>query len=727
MALGLAFTSAGAQSTKGSGTVIYKEKLAQVNELISQMTLDEKISQLTNWTPGIERLGIKPYNWWSESLHGVARNGKATVFPMPIGLGATFDPNIIHEIGDAISTEARAKFQMAQSLNNYAQYAGLTFWSPNINIFRDARWGRGMETYGEDPFLTGSLGTAYVLGLQGNDGFYLKAAACGKHYAVHSGPESTRHSANVEPSRKDLFETYLPAFKQLVQKGHVESIMGAYNRVYGESASGSKFLLNDVLRKQWGFDGHVVSDCGAVTDIYAGHKIARSEAEAAAIALKNGLNVECGNSMQHLREAIDEGFITENDLDEALRPLFMTKAKLGILTYDENCPYNDVAAESVNCKEHAAIALKAAEESMVLLKNKDGLLPLNKNLRTMYVMGPAASDIFSMMGNYYGLSSRYTSYLEGITDKVSIGTTINFKQGFLQSSPSASLGSWAMGEFLSNEVSILFVGNNGNTEGEEGDAISSPSTGDRSSLALPESQLEVVRHMIEVKKKHPESKVVTVVTGGSPVDMKEIEELSDAVVFAWYPGQEGGKALANLLFGDADFSGRLPMTFPTTLDNLPPLDDYSMKGRTYKYQTQDIMYPFGYGLTYGDIKYSDLQISTIDRNKKITGKTAIMVKCNVTNNSQKDVTEVAQLYISAPGAGDTTPIASLAGFNRVPVPAGQTVTVSFTILPEKLQMVQEDGSLKLLKGDYTIHIGGAAPGTRTQQLGISEATASFKL
>lgn len=716
-------TAAGAQTTKGSGTDTYNRKLSEVKALIGQMTIEEKISQLTNWTPGIERLGIKPYNWWSESLHGVARNGRATVFPMPIGLGATFDPSIIHLMGDAISTEARAKFAAAQRIGNYAQYAGLTFWSPNINIFRDARWGRGMETYGEDPYLTGIIGTAYVLGLQGNDPFYLKAAACAKHYAVHSGPEGTRHSANVEPSKHDLYETYLPAFKQLVQKGHVESIMGAYNRVYGESASGSRLLLTDILRRDWGFNGHVVSDCGAVTDIYEGHHIAKSEAEAAAIALKNGLNVECGSSMQHLQEALDEGIISEHDLDEALTPLFMTKAKLGILTNDPACPYNNVEASTVNSDEHAAIALKTAEESMVLLKNNNSLLPLDKDQKTMFIMGPAATDVFYMMGNYFGLSGHYTSYLEGIISKVGIGTTVNYKQGFLQSSPSDSANSWAIGEFLDADVSVLFVGNNGNTEGEEGDAISSPATGDRSSLDLPESQQEILRIIKE--RRRPEHKIITIVTGGSPLDLKLVEEVSDAVIFAWYPGQEGGEALGRLMFGEADFSGRLPITFPSSMEKIPALDDYSMMGRTYKYQSEDIMYPFGYGLTYGNISYGPLEVCNVDRAKAIDGKKALAVSCTLTNNGNKGATEVAQLYLSTPGAGIDTPIASLIGFTRIAIPAGQSREVNFTITPEQLKSVQADGTSQLLKGSYTIHVAGAAPGARTEELGVAGSEKSI--
>ena len=384
-------------------------------DLISQMTLDEKIGMMMNSTPGVERLGIKPYDWWNEALHGVARNGRATVFPEPIGLGATFDPELVRKIGDIVSDEGRAKFDKAREMKNYSRFTGLTFWAPNVNIFRDPRWGRGMETYGEDPFLTGTLGSAYVKGIQGDDPFYLKAAACAKHYAVHSGPESTRHSYNAVPSMKDLYETYLPAFEKLVKEADVEVVMGAYNRVFGDSASGSKFLLMDILRDKWGFDGHVVSDCGAVDDIYGGHHIARDAAEASAIAIKAGLNLECGNSFYALKDAIERGLLTESDIDKALEPLLMTQLRLGILFDDPDCPYYGIPASVIGSADHYATARQAAVESMVLLKNDGGLLPLRKDIQNVYVTGTAATDTYSMMGNYYGISDHYSTYLQGIT------------------------------------------------------------------------------------------------------------------------------------------------------------------------------------------------------------------------------------------------------------------------------------------------------------------------
>lgn len=694
-----------------------KEMIQKAKSIISQLTLDEKISQLTQDAKGIDRLGIKPYYWLNEALHGVGRDGRATVFPQPISLGATFDPEIVQQIGDAIATEGRAKFIVAQRQKNYSMYAGLTFWAPNVNIFRDPRWGRGMETYGEDPFLTGVLGTAFVKGMQGNDPFYLKAAACGKHFAVHSGPERTRHTANVEPTKHDLYETYLPAFKMLVQQGKVESIMGAYQRLYGESCSGSKYLLTDILRKDWGFKGHVVSDCGAVTDMYEGHKLVKSEAEAVAFAIKAGLNLECGNSMRTMKDALKQKLITEKDLDKALLPLMMTRLKLGILQPDAACPYNEFPESVIGSIDNRNIAQRAAEESMVLLKN-DGVLPIAKDIRTLFVTGPGATDAYYLMGNYFGLSDRYSTYLEGIVGKVSNGTSVNYKQGFMQVFKNLNDVNWSVSESRGAEVSIIIMGNSGNTEGEEGDAIASSERGDRVDLRLPEPQMQYLR---EVSKDRT-NKLVVVLTGGSPIDVKEITELADAVVMAWYPGQEGGVALANLLFGDANFSGRLPVTFPETTDKLPSFDDYSMKGRTYKYMTDNILYPFGYGLSYGKVAYGNATVTKLP-----TKHSPMTVSVDLSNDGNMPIDEVVQVYLSTPSAGVTSPIESLVAFKRVKIAPHATVTTDFEIPVERLETVQEDGTSKLLKGEYRVMISGAAPCNRSKELGVSCSTAIFKL
>ena len=686
----------------------------QATDIIKQMTLEEKFSQMMNETPGISRLGIEPYDWWNEALHGVARSGRATVFPQPIGMGATFDPDLVKEVGDAIATEGRAKYIVARKNKNYARYTGLTFWSPNINIFRDPRWGRGMETYGEDPYLTGTMGTAFVQGIQGDDPVYLKAAACGKHYAVHSGPEATRHSVNVEPSKRDLWETYLPAFKMLVEKGKVEIIMGAYNRVYGESASGSKFLLTDILRNQWGFKGHIVSDCGAVTDIYSGHKIAKTEAEACAIAIKAGLNVECGTTFKALKTALDEQLLTEADIDKALMPLMMTRLKLGLLKPDKQCPYNEMDESVIGSEKHIALARKVAEESMVLLKN-DGVLPLKKDIKTLFVTGAGAADAFWLMGNYFGISDRYCTYLQGVVSKVSNGTAVNYRPGVLESTPTRNKINWAVDEAAGADYTIVVMGNNGNLEGEEGEAIDSE-RGDRDGISLPESQMKFLRDIYALKK----SGIIVVLTGGSPVDVREISQMADAIIMAWYPGQEGGYALGDLIFGDANFSGKLPVTFPADGKLLPDFEDYSMKGRTYKYMTDNIFYPFGFGLNYGKVEYGDMKVIA---NKK-TGAT---VSVTLTNNSSWSVTEIPQVYVSAPGAGVSAPLQQLASFLRVTVEPGKSVEVRFDVPVERLMTVQEDGISKLVRGEYVFTVANAAPSMRNEELGVSVLSAKVKM
>lgn len=677
----------------------------QAKDIINKMTLEEKFSQMMNETPGISRLGIEAYDWWNEALHGVARSGRATVFPQPIGMGATFDPDLVKEVGDAIATEGRAKYIVARKNKNYARYTGLTFWSPNVNIFRDPRWGRGMETYGEDPYLTGTMGTAFVQGIQGDDPVYLKAAACGKHFAVHSGPEGTRHTVNVEPSKRDLWETYLPAFKMLVEKGKVEIIMGAYNRVYGESASGSKFLLTDVLRNQWGFKGHIVSDCGAVTDIYSGHKIAKTEAEACAIAIKAGLNVECGTTFKAMKSALDQHLLTEADIDNALMPLMMTRLKLGLLKPDKKCPYNEMDESVIGSEKHIALAKQVAVESMVLLKN-DGVLPLKKDIKTLFVTGAGAGDAFWLMGNYFGISDRYCTYLQGIVSKVSNGTAVNYRPGVLESTPTRNKINWAVDEAAGADYTIVVMGNNGNLEGEEGEAIDSE-RGDRDGIKLPESQMQFLRDICKMKK----SGIIVVLTGGSPVDVREIEQLADAVIMAWYPGQEGGYALGDLIFGDANFSGKLPITFPADGNLLPDFEDYSMKGRTYKYMTDNIFYPFGYGLSYGKVEYGNMKV---EANKKM-GAT---INVTLTNSSAYTVTETPQVYVSAPGAGVSAPIQQLVGFKHVTLKPGESKEVMFDIPVEMLKTVQEDGSSKLIRGEYTFAVASAAPSNRDNALGV---------
>ncbi|MBO6045803.1 MAG: glycoside hydrolase family 3 C-terminal domain-containing protein [Bacteroidales bacterium] len=712
------FLTMGAFAQESKEAAMHKKAV----DLISQMTLDEKISMMMNSTPGVERLGIKPYDWWNEALHGVARNGRATVFPEPIGLGATFDPELVKKIGDIVSDEGRAKFEKAREMENYNRYTGLTFWAPNVNIFRDPRWGRGMETYGEDPYLTGTMGSAYVKGIQGDDPFYLKAAACAKHFAVHSGPESVRHSYNALPNMKDLYETYLPAFERLVKDADVEVVMGAYNRVFGESASGSTFLLTNLLREQWGFDGHIVSDCGAVDDIYGGHHIAKDAAEASAIAIKAGLNLECGNSFRSLKTAIERGLLTEADIDEALEPLLMTQLKLGILFNDPDCPYYGIPASVIGSPEHYAVARQAAVESMVLLKNDNDLLPLRKDIMNVYVTGTAATDTYSMMGNYFGISDHYSTYLQGIVAKVSDGTNVNYKPAYtIVPTRDVNPGNYATAQAASADYTIMFMGNNGTTEGEESDAISSPSIGDRLNIDLPDNQLSFFREVVKMRSKN--NHLIVVVTGGSPVNLQEIAAGADAVIMAWYPGQEGGDALAELLFGEKNFSGRLPITFPISTYALPPFSDYDMRGRTYKYMTGNTMYPFGYGLSYGSSQYGDLRVVT---SKPKLGS-PIELEIPVTNTGKVERTETVQLYVSTPNAGQGAAFSQLVAFERVSLKPGESRTVRFTVTPDQMREFQRDGSTKLLKGTYKITAGAAAPTQRSEELGAALKSVSIKL
>ncbi len=684
--------------------------------LIDAMTFEEKVMQLMNEAPGIPRLGILPYNWWNESLHGIGRTGRATVFPQAIGMGATFNPELIYRVTTAISDEARAKFNIAQANGNYSQYSGLTFWSPNVNIFRDPRWGRGQETYGEDPFLTSIMGVAYVKGLQGDDSKYLKAAACAKHYAVHSGPEAVRHQFDVSPSLKDLHETYLPAFEALVKEAKVEAVMGAYNRVYGESASASQLLLVDILRKEWGFDGHIVSDCGAVYDIYVFHKIVDTPEEAAALSAKAGLNLNCGGTYRALVKAKDKGLVTEDDIDYLLRPLIKCKIKLGLFDPKEANLYNAVAPAVVESDEHRALSREVATQSIVMLQNRNNALPLDKNIKTLYVTGPMAANTDFLLGNYYGLSSNLVTILEGITSKVSIGSSVNYSPGILFNTPTLNPIDWTTGAAKGADAIIVALGISGLIEGEEGESIASEHRGDRMDITLPQNQINFLKEL----RKDNTKPIIAVITGGSPIAMPEVEELADAILFVWYPGQEGGGAVGDIIFGDAVPSGRLPITFPKSVDQLPPYEDYSMKGRTYRYMTEKPQFPFGFGLSYTKFDYSAPVLNAT--------KNDYTIKATISNVGDYDASEVVQLYVVRPGAGVDNPLSSLIGVKRVELPKGQGIEVEFTVTREQLKSITEKGESKLLKGNYKFIVSGAAPVERSTELGtVTPLVLDFKI
>jgi beta-glucosidase len=678
---------------------------ARIQSLLDAMSVEEKMSQLLATSPGIERLGILPYDWWNEALHGVARSGRATVFPQTIGLAATFDDDLIFRMATAISDEARAKFNIAQSIGNYGRYAGLTFWSPNINIFRDPRWGRGMETYGEDPFLTARMGTAFVKGVQGDNPAQLKAAACAKHYAVHSGPEALRHEFDAVISGKDLHETYLPAFEALVGAG-VECVMCAYNRVDGDPACGSDFLLKETLRGEWGFKGHVVSDCGAIVDFDQHHKVTEDVTHSAAWALKAGTDVNCGDAYKSLPQALAQDLITEEDIDTALRRLLNTKLKLGF--FDPETEWDKSGEELVEAPAHVQLAREAAQKSIVLLKNKNGVLPLKKDIRRLFVVGPNASNGEVLLGNYYGLSSDTVTILDGLTGAVSVGTTIDYSYGQLPFHDNINPMDWVTGNARNVDATIVVLGLSGLLEGEEGAALVSPTKGDRLDLNLPKGQIDFLR---KLRGDH-DKPLIVVLTGGSPITMPEVEELADAILFVWYPGQQGGKAVADVIFGDVSPSGRLPITFPASVDQLPPFDDYSMSGRTYKYMTEVPLYPFGYGLSYSRFEYGELKLSS----NAIQAGEALDAEIEVRNAGEFPADEVVQVYQSIDAEHMNQPISTLVGFQRVSLAPGETRVVRFSIAPEQLQAVNDAGENQYVRGAHTLQIGGVSPGARGAEL-----------
>ncbi|WP_303919474.1 glycoside hydrolase family 3 C-terminal domain-containing protein [Draconibacterium sediminis] len=682
----------------------------RIEALISAMTVDEKITQLVNANIAIPRLGIKEYDWWNECLHGVARNGRATVFPQAIALGATFDTTLAYRVATAISDEARAKFNIAQSLGNYNRYAGLTFWTPNVNIFRDPRWGRGQETYGEDPFLTSRIGVAFVKGLQGDDEKYLKTAACAKHYAVHSGPEELRHEFNAEVTPKDLWETYLPAFEALVKEAKVEAIMGAYNRTNGQACCASPFLLQDILIDQWKFEGHIVSDCGAIQDIWKDHQLCETPEQASAMAIKSGLDVNCGIAFESLKKALSKKLVNEDDLDNALCDLLRTKFRLGFFDNNDENPYSNISSEVVGSDIHRKLALEEAEKSIVLVKNRNQILPLENNLKNVFITGPQAANEGVLLGNYYGVNNNTVNILDGIIRKLDLGTTVNYRYGQLPYQKNINPMDYVTEDAASADVCIAVLGLSGLVEGEEGDAIASDFKGDRKYLHLPQSQIEFIKKIRSYGKEKP---LIVIITGGSPIAIPEIYELADAVLYVWYPGQEGGTAVGNVLFGDAVPSGRLPFTIPKSVDDLPPYEDYSMKGRTYKYMTKEPQFPFGFGLSYSTFEYSDLKIDSVFEDQ-------ITASVTVTNLGEYDAEEVVQLYVCSPLAGNGDPLYSLRAFQRVSVPSGHAKIVVFNLDRESFSEVDNDGKRVFRDGEYKLWVGGSLPGERSVFLGATK-------
>ncbi len=832
--------------TVGQNLLYKNEDLSfeeRVEILINQMTIEEKISQLMDVSPAIPRLDIPAYNWWNEGLHGVARAGLATVFPQAIGLAATFNDSLIFKVATAISDEFRAKYNEAIKQNNRSRYFGLTVWSPNINIFRDPRWGRGQETYGEDPYLTSIMGIAFVKGLQGDHPKYLKTIATPKHYVVHSGPEKLRHEFDVNVSNYDFFDTYTPAFEATVKVANAYSIMSAYNRFRGKSCSASDSLLNILLRNQWGFKGYVVSDCDAVGDIYQTHKIVSTPEEAAALALKNGCDLNCGNTYQFLKQAYDKGLITEKDIDIALKRLLLARFKLGMFDQAEKNPYNSIPFSVVDNPNHRKLALEAARQSLVLLKNDKKTLPINKKLiKSIAVVGPNANMAEVMFGNYNGTPSYAITPLMGISKNVfqktsvfyhplnglvtaepafepipakyfefdgktgikteiydnlnlegqpilvQIDTTINFEwyaQSPFKNIPANNISIRWTGKLkvpTSGKYTLAFTGDDGyrvwidnklvadywrtqaaytssfeiNLEKDKsyafkieyfqsrGNAVAkfrwnaytqkdideaiekaskcdvivyvgglSPEIegeemnvtlpgfdrGDRTNIELPDIQTQMLKRLKKSGKP-----VIFVVMAGSAIAMNWESKNLDAILYAWYPGQEGGNAIADVLFGNYNPSGRLPVTFYASTSQLPPFTDYSMKNRTYRYFKGEALYPFGFGLSYTQFTYSELKIpETSDTREKIK------VKVRVTNSGGREGEEVVQLYVKHPTATVPVPIHALKGFKKVRLKAGDYTYVEFTLDSKDIAILDEKNRWVVVPGDIDIFVGGQQP------------------
>ncbi|MEL4307028.1 glycoside hydrolase family 3 C-terminal domain-containing protein [Joostella sp. CR20] len=832
----------------------------RITDLLNRLSTDEKIAQLLYRSPAIERLGIPSYNWWNESLHGVARAGYATVFPQSITIAASWNDELVASVANVISDEARAKHHEYLRRGQRDIYQGLTFWSPNINIFRDPRWGRGHETYGEDPYLTGVLGTQFVKGLQGNDSKYLKVVATAKHFAVHSGPEPLRHEFDVAPSQRDLWETYLPAFRTLVKEGKVYSVMTAYNRVYGEAASASDSLYN-ILRKTWGFDGYVVSDCGAIADMWKTHYVAKDAAEASAMAVKSGCDLNCGSSYEKLTNAMQQGIITEADLDVALRRLLRARFKLGMFDAPENVPYAQIPFSVNNSSQNNALALKAAQESIVLLKNENATLPLSKKLKNIAVIGPNAANIQSLWGNYNGMPKNPVTVLEGIKNKVGNTANVVYEEGaplangiptmevipakyfsteegaqgltasyyastewkgtplYTQTDkavdfqwdietpdPRLKMGNysirwsgyltapesgtyyfsdWAkpfmeftIAETLkggrvhehhavidpkemylekgkkykieikynnyygdatakmlwsipkenqlknavlaakNSDVVVLALGLNERLEGEEMKVeVEGFADGDRTKLDLPKSQIELMKAVVTTGKP-----IVLVLLNGSALSINWASENIPAILSAGYPGQEGGNAVADVLFGDYNPAGRLPVTYYKSVNDLPAFEDYNMDGRTYKYFKKEPLYPFGHGLSYASFEYSQLEIpSAIEINKPIT------VSVEVKNIGDFDGDEVVQVYLTDEEASTTRPIRQLVGFKRIHLKKGETKKVSLTIQPRQLGMIDSNNQLVIEPGWFNISVGGKQPGFKGLQDAKSTTTLSKRI
>lgn len=689
----------------------------RIGDLMSRLTLTEKIGQMLFCAPAIERLGIPEYNWWNECLHGVGRAGLATVFPQAIGLASMWDDALMLRVATSISDEARAKHHENLRRDDHDIYHGLTYWSPNINIFRDPRWGRGHETYGECPYLTGRMGVAFCKGLQGDDDTYLKLVATPKHYAVHSGPEGLRHHFNAEASQKDLWETYLPAFHDCIVEAGAFSIMGAYNRTNGEVCCASPTLLTQILRETWGFEGYVVSDCGAIADFHTNHKVTETPEESAALAIKEGCDLNCGRIFDAAAKAVAMGLITEEDVDTCLRRLLDARFRLGMFDPPEQVPYASIPYEVVDCEEHRALALEAAQASIVLLKNEGNLLPLRKDLDAVAVIGPNADDRSVLLGNYAGTASRYTTAIEGIRAAVSEKTQVLYSWGcdhFGHEARALGKATRGVAEAVATaeraDVVIMVMGLCPALEGEQGDAMNSDAAGDRNKISLTGAQNALLAALHATGKP-----IVLVNISGSAVAIPWAQDHIPAIVQQFYSGQAGGTALASVLFGDHNPSGRLPVTFYRSLEDLPPFEDYDMAGRTYRYFEDEPLYPFGFGLSYTQFSYSALEVPK----EAVVGQ-PLDVSLTVKNMGQTAGHEVVQIYMHHDHLKVRMPVRQLVGFRRVWLEPGKSEKVTFHLEPEQFMYVAEDGTSHAAPGTVMLNAGGSQPDAVSKRLGAPE-------
>jgi len=707
---------AGAEATAASLASFKNASLpvdVRVKDLISNMTLEEKAGQLGHTAPAIARLGIPEYNWWNEGLHGVARADIATVFPQAIGMAASWDVPLMHRVADVISTEFRAKYVEKVRPNGGTDwYRGLTVWSPNINIFRDPRWGRGQETYGEDPYLTSRLGVAFVTGLQGNDSKYLKTVATPKHFAVHSGPESTRHTADVHVSRHDLEDTYLPAFRATVMEARAQSVMCAYNAINGEPACANGTLLQEHLRKAWGFQGYVVSDCGAAADIFMpeGHRFAPNAEAGVAAAFKTGMDLICGDYRNHMSTeptaivgAVRHGLLPESALDQSLARLFTARIKLGMFDPPGGNTYARTPVSQNDTPAHRDAALRMAKESLVLLKNSGNLLPLKKTPGVIAVIGPNADNLDALVGNYNGTPSRPVTILAGIRARFAQSKVLYVQGTGLVAADKS--GDQAVEAARKADLVVMVAGLSPHIEGEEMKVDAEGfSGGDRTSLDLPAPQQKLLERVQAVGKP-----AILVLMNGSAVGINWADQNVPAIVEAWYPGGEGGTAVAALLAGDFSPAGRLPLTFYKSVDQLPPFEDYSMSKRTYRYFAGEPLYPFGYGLSYTTFSYSNGRVSK----SSVVANEDVTVSVDVTNSGGMAGDEVVQLYLTHPGVPGT-PLRALKGFQRMHLDKGEKKTVAFTLHARELSIVDENGKHRIAPGQVDVWVGGGQPVSRRE-------------